>query len=168
LSGSKTHLRIDPSHFTFSSLGVHSPNPLIANDFFWSIGICRRLIAGAFIVLALTSAPGAAQQTSAALAGPAYRIHPGDEIEIMVWGDVRLQRILRVLPDGTIAFPLAGHIVAGGQLPTDIERVITAALRPQYRGAVPQVTVMVKYPSGYQFSVIEKVQSPGTFTPGRT
>ena len=129
--------------------------------------MCRRLIGGALIVFALTSTPGAAQQTSAALVGPAYRIHPGDEIEIMVWGDARLQRILRVLPDGTIAFPLAGQIVAGGQLPTDIERLITAALRPQYRGAVPQVTVMVKNPSGYQFSVIGKVQSPGTFTPGR-
>ena len=129
--------------------------------------MCGRLVAAAFIVLALASTPGAAQQTSAASVGPAYRIHPGDEIEIMVWGDARLQRILRVLPDGTIAFPLAGQIVAGGQLPTDIERLITAALRPQYRGAVPQVTVMVKNPSGYQFSVIGKVQSPGTFTPGR-
>ena len=129
--------------------------------------MCRRLVTAAFIVLALASAPGAAQQTSAALVGPAYRIHPGDEIEIMVWGDARLQRTLRVLPDGTIAFPLAGQIVAGGQLPTDIERLITAALRPQYRGAVPQVTVMVKNPSGYQFSVIGKVQKPGTFTPGR-
>ena len=129
--------------------------------------MCRRLVAAAFLGLALASTPGAAQQTSAASVGPAYRIHPGDEIEIMVWGDARLQRILRVLPDGTIAFPLAGQIVAGGQLPTDIERLITAALRPQYRGAVPQVTVMVKNPSGYQFSVIGKVQSPGTFTPGR-
>lgn len=129
--------------------------------------MCTRLVAAAFIVFALASAPGAAQQARAASVGPAYRIHPGDEIEIMVWGDARLQRTLRVLPDGTIAFPLAGQIVAGGQLPTDIERVITHALRPQYRGAVPQVTVMVKNPSGYQFSVIGKVQSPGTFTPGR-
>ena len=126
-----------------------------------------RLMAGAFTVLAWASTPVTAQTTSAPLAGPAYRIHPGDEIEIMVWGDARLQRILRVLPDGTIAFPLAGQIVAGGQLPTDVERIITAALRSQYRGAVPQVTVMVKNPSGYQFSVIGKVQSPGTFTPGR-
>src|SRR5215207_8867402 len=132
-----------------------------------ALAMCRRLVAVSFIVLALASAPSAAQQAPAALVGPAYRIHPGDEIEIMVWGDARLQRTLRVLPDGTIAFPLAGQIVAGGQLPSDIERIITAALQPQYRGAVPQVTVMVKNPSGYQFSVIGKVQSPGTFTPGR-
>ena len=54
--------------------------------------MCRRLVAAAFLVLALASTPGAAQQTSAASVGPAYRIHPGDEIEIMVWGDARLQR----------------------------------------------------------------------------
>lgn len=127
----------------------------------------RRSAAAAFVVFALAGTPGAAQQAPAGRVGPAYRINPGDDIEIMVWGDARLQRTLRVLPDGTIAFPLAGQIVAGGQLPTDIERIITAALRPQYRGAVPQVTVMVKNPSGYQFSVIGKVQSPGAFTPGR-
>jgi len=45
--------------------------------------------------------------------------------------------------------------------------VITAGLQPQYKGPVPQVTVSVKRPSGYQFSVIGKVRSPGTFTPGR-
>lgn len=129
--------------------------------------MCRRLVIAAFVVYSLASTPAVAQQAPTGPVGPAYRIHPGDEIEILVWGDARLQRTLRVLPDGTIAFPLAGQIVAGGQLPTDIERVISVALRPQYRGAVPQVTVMVKNPSGYQFSVIGKVKSPGTFTPGR-
>jgi polysaccharide export outer membrane protein len=52
-------------------------------------------------------------------------------------------------------------------LPSDLERVITAGLQPQYKGPVPQVTVSVKKASGYQFSVIGKVRNPGTFTPGR-
>ena len=109
----------------------------------------------------------AVQPVPSVAAGPAYRINPGDEIEVMVWGDERLQRIVRVLPDGTFAFPLVGQIVAAGQLPSDLERIVSAALRQQYRGAVPQVTVSVKNPSGYQFSVIGKVRSPGTYTPGR-
>jgi polysaccharide export outer membrane protein len=99
--------------------------------------------------------------------GPAYRINAGDDIEVMVWGDDRLQRSVRVLPDGTFSFPLVGQVVAAGQLPSDLERIISAALRPQYRGAVPQVTVSVKNPSGYQFSVVGKVKAPGTYTPGR-
>lgn len=116
------------------------------------------------------SAPALAQQASrpaAAAAGVAYRINPGDELEVLVWGDERLQRAVRVLPDGTFAFPLVGQVVAAGRLPSELERIITAGLQPQYRGQVPQVTVSVKNPAGFQFSVIGKVKGPGTFTPGR-
>src|SRR5205085_8688337 len=104
---------------------------------------------------------------SATVSGTPYRINPGDELEVLVWGDERLQRSVLVLPDGTFAFPLVGQVNAAGRLPSDLERVITAGLQPQYKGPVPQVTVSVKKPSGYQFSVIGKVRSPGTFTPGR-
>ena len=96
-----------------------------------------------------------------------YRINPGDELEVLVWGDERLQRSVLVLPDGTFAFPLVGQVNAAGHLPSEIERVITAGLQPQYKGPVPQVTVSVKKASGYQFSVVGKVRNPGTFTPGR-
>jgi polysaccharide export outer membrane protein len=104
---------------------------------------------------------------SATVSGTPYRINPGDELEILVWGDERLQRSVLVLPDGTFAFPLVGQVNAAGRLPSELERVITAGLQPQYKGPVPQVTVSVKKASGYQFSVIGKVRNPGTFTPGR-
>ena len=114
------------------------------------------------------SASSAAQtRPAAASQASAYRINPGDELEILVWGDERLQRSVLVLPDGTFAFPLVGQVTAIGRLPSEIERLITVGLQPQYKGPVPQVTVSVKKPSGYQFSVIGKVRSPGTFTPGR-
>jgi polysaccharide export outer membrane protein len=97
----------------------------------------------------------------------AYKINPGDELEIYVWGEERLQRTVRVLPDGTIGFPLAGQLVAQGYEPSELEAFISAALKGQYRGPVPAVTVSVKAPAGMQFSVMGKVRSPGTFTPGR-
>ena len=125
------------------------------------------LIAGLLFIQIAIPEVAAAQSPTAATAGPAYRINPGDEIEVMVWGDERLQRAVRVLPDGTFAFPLVGQVVAAGQLPAELERIITAALRPQYRGVVPQVTVTVRNPSGYTFSVVGKVRAPGTYTPGR-
>jgi polysaccharide export outer membrane protein len=125
------------------------------------------LIAGLLFIQIAMPEVAAAQSPTAATAGPAYRINPGDEIEVMVWGDERLQRSVRVLPDGTFAFPLVGQVVAAGQLPAELERIITAALRPQYRGVVPQVTVTVRNPSGYTFSVVGKVRAPGTYTPGR-
>ncbi|MGB5076790.1 MAG: polysaccharide biosynthesis/export family protein [Sphingorhabdus sp.] len=97
----------------------------------------------------------------------AYRINAGDQLEIYVWGEERLQRAVKVLPDGTIAFPLVGQIVAQGYLPAEIEAQISNGLKNQYRGDVPQVTVSVVSPSGMQFSVMGRVRSPGTFTPGR-
>jgi len=131
--------------------------------------VIKRGFALLFSCLALLSltVSAAAQLGPRAPATTPYRINAGDELEVLVWGDERLQRDVLVLPDGTFAFPLVGQVVAAGHLPTEIERVITAGLQPQYKGPVPQVTVSVKKPSGYQFSVIGKVRAPGTFTPGR-
>lgn len=135
--------------------------------------IRRRL---AFFIAGLTllgiSATAVAQAPlsvppSAAFGGALYRVNPGDQLFVMVWGDERLQRSVLVLPDGTFAFPLVGQINAAGKLPAEIERVISAGLQPQYKGPVPQVTVTVEKATGYSFSVIGKVRSPGTFTPGR-
>ncbi|WP_082545590.1 MULTISPECIES: polysaccharide biosynthesis/export family protein [unclassified Sphingomonas] len=112
--------------------------------------------------------PAAAAPVAPAPAAPLkpYRINPGDEIEIYVWGDDRLQRVLKVLPDGSVSFPLVGRIDALNKLPTDLEGVIVAGLADQYRNTVPRVTVSVKNPSGLSFSVAGKVRAPGAFTPG--
>ena len=108
-----------------------------------------------------------ATNTRAAPATANYRINAGDQLEIYVWGEERLQREVKVLPDGTIAFPLVGQIKAQGALPSEIETLISNGLKTQYRGEVPQVTVSVSAPTGMQFSVMGRVKSPGTFTPGR-
>lgn len=127
------------------------------------------LVLSAFVILpanaqeATASGPGA---TGVAIGQP-YRINPGDELSISVWGEERLQRQVRVLPDGTFAFPLVGKIVAQGYLPSEIETLITTGLRDQYRGEVPQVTVSVTVASGLQFSIVGRVNSPGAFAPGR-
>ena len=96
-----------------------------------------------------------------------YRINPGDELEVYVWGDERLQRQIRVLPDGTMAMPLVGQLSVQGLLPEQVQDAISKRLASQYRGAVPQVTVSVRSPAGLQFSVVGKVRNPGSFTPGR-
>ena len=121
----------------------------------------------ALLSVAVGTAVQAAQPVGPAAVSMPYRINAGDELEILVWGDERLQRSVLVLPDGTFAFPLVGQVNAAGRLPAEIQRVITLGLQPQYKGPVPQVTVSVKRASGYQFSVIGKVNNPGTFTPGR-
>jgi polysaccharide biosynthesis/export protein len=96
-----------------------------------------------------------------------YRISPGDQLDVYVWGDERLQRPMSVLPDGTFGFPLAGTVTAGGHTPNEVEQELSRLLAPQYKGVAPQVTVSVKQPSGMQVSVVGKVRSPGTFSPIR-
>ena len=70
---------------------------------------------------------------SATVAGTPYRVNPGDELEILVWGDERLQRSVLVLPDGTFAFPLVGQVNAAGRLPSEIERVFSPSTRDPSR-----------------------------------
>lgn len=126
----------------------------------------------AAVILSAASPAALAQsgQASAGAQGGAlrpYRINPGDELEIYVWGEERLQRQVRVLPDGTFSYPLVGRVDAVGKLPAEVEAAITRGLRPQYREQVPQVTVSIRAPSGLQFSVAGRVRAPGAFTPGR-
>ncbi len=96
-----------------------------------------------------------------------YVVNPGDQLEIYVWGEERLQRALRVLPDGSFSFPLIGRLTAAGKTLPQIETFVSNGLQDQYRGRVPQVTVSVTAPSGLQFAVAGRVKAPGTFTPGR-
>lgn len=117
---------------------------------------------------AATAQDAASSPSAGAVSTPRpYTINAGDEIEVYVWGEERLQRAIRVLPDGTFSFPLVGRVEALGQLPSQIEAKITKGLQSQYRGDVPQVTVSVRSPAGFQVSVVGKVKAAGTFTPGR-
>lgn len=123
------------------------------------------------LLLAVLMEPGAvrAQQPSTVpetTLAP-YRINAGDEIEVHVWGEERLQRRIRVLPDGSFSFPLVGRVVAVNKLPKEIEEIVSSRLAEQYRESVPFVTVSVLNPSGMQYTVIGKVRSPGAFSPGR-
>jgi polysaccharide export outer membrane protein len=123
-------------------------------------------IAAAFTVASVLPQLALAQGATTAVAR-AYRINPGDELEIYVWGEERLSRDIKVLPDGTISFPLVGQINVLGKLPHDVETEIVAGLRSKYRDTVPQVTVSVKNAIGMQFSIVGKVKQPGAFTTGR-
>ena len=129
-------------------------------------------LAGADMAQAQAPAQGATTQQPASSAQPTpavstYRINSGDELEIYVWGEERLQRQLRVLPDGTIAFPLVGQLRVAGLMPQEVERLVSDRLRDQYRGEVPFVTVTVRAPTGMRFSVLGKVRSPGVFDAAR-
>jgi polysaccharide export outer membrane protein len=67
-------------------------------------------------------------------------LHPGDRIQISVWQDPKLDRVVIIGPDGMISFPLAGHIKAGGMTPQALEEAVRSRLQKSYTGQL-DVTV---------------------------
>nr|AHA38087.1 polymerization/export protein [Sphingomonas sanxanigenens] len=95
-----------------------------------------------------------------------YRVNPGDDLDVFVWGEERMQRSVRVQPDGTFSFPLAGTIKAMGRNVTDIAADIRERIAVNYRSTAPDVTVSVRDATGLRFFVVGKVRTPGSFSSG--
>ena len=68
------------------------------------------LILLAFLVAADVSAA----EKMSPLTEKDYVIGPGDVLEISVWKEESLTKLLTVLPDGKITYPLIGEVAAGG------------------------------------------------------
>jgi len=78
----------------------------------------------------------------AATAQSDYRIQPGDRLQIEVLEDPELNRTVLVLPDGSISFPLAGTIRAGGRSIDTVARTLAAELASDF-AVEPTVLVSV-------------------------
>ncbi|MEE4453628.1 polysaccharide biosynthesis/export family protein [Novosphingobium resinovorum] len=97
---------------------------------------------------------------------PRYVVKAGDQLDVFVWGEERMQRQVLVQPDGTFAFPLAGTIRADGRNVSDIADDIRGRIALNYTSAPPDVTVTVRETDGTRFYVLGKVRTPGSFTSG--
>lgn len=122
------------------------------------------IITLAAIVASLTVVtPARPQERSQEELSPqdAYRINPGDLLEISVWGEEDLQREVRVRPDGAFSFPLAGEILARGRTPTEVRQDLDSRLSRYVPDLVTTVTVTAT--DGNQIFVIGQVTMPGRF-----
>ena len=90
-----------------------------------------------------------------------YHIGPGDTLEISVWKDESLSRLLAVPPDGIISFPLIGDINVNNMTVRALREIVTKKLS-EY---VPDVTVTVMLAEikSLKAYVIGKVNNPGVF-----
>ena len=90
-----------------------------------------------------------------------YVIGPGDILEISVWKEADLTKLVTVLPDGKIAFPLIGQINAEGltlgQLKEKIEKKIERYV-PN-----PNLSIAVQQINSLHIYVVGKVLNPGRF-----
>lgn len=72
---------------------------------------------------------------------PFYKIGPGDQLRIFVWGNEDLTTEVRVRPDGRVSIPLMEDVVAAGKTPTELSREVEERLGVFVQD--PLVTVMV-------------------------
>ena len=95
----------------------------------------------------------------------AYRIQPGDVLEVSVWQEENLQKQVLVRPDGGMSFPLAGDMQAAGKSVAEVQKLITERLTKYIPD--PVVTVSTLKLDGNKVYVIGKVARPGEFQANR-
>jgi polysaccharide export outer membrane protein len=88
-----------------------------------------------------------------------YALRHGDKLQISVWREDALNREVKVLPDGSISFPLVGRIMVSGVSTAEVEKRIRDGLKPYIPEAV--VSVVVTATEGNTVYVLGKVLKPG-------
>ena len=95
------------------------------------------------------------------IAGPDYRLGPGDVIDVQIVGrvDVNRQQVV-VDPEGAIALPPLGTIRVAGRTLLEANRIVAARARSIFRFA--DVSMMVQTPRAFELIVSGEVERPGT------
>ena len=115
------------------------------------------------LVLGLGSSCAGATKSERVVTQPPseYRIGREDVLEIVVWREPELSRMMPVRPDGYIALPLVGEIEAAGKTPSQLRQELAKAFSPYVKDA--SVAVLVREINGPRFSVMGEVAKPGTY-----
>lgn len=130
----------------------------------------RAWVLAAGVLLAGMAVPAAAQVPAAgagAVVAPAeslpplYTLRPGDELKVVVPHHPELTEELPVRPDGRLAFPIAGEVVAVGRTPEDVARELKSRLEVTLRNA--DVTVIVRKFADLRIYVGGEVNQVGVY-----
>ena len=115
-----------------------------------------------------TPAPGA-QRPNVASTGsaaqpmsndPGYRLGPGDQLHITVFGQQDMSGNYQIDGNGMLAFPLIGRIHAGGMSAAQLQQEITQKLSPDY---IRNPSVSVEVLNYRPFYILGEVQKPGAY-----
>lgn len=90
-----------------------------------------------------------------------YRIGVNDVLDVHVWKEPELSRVIPVRPDGKVSLPLVGELQAMGRSPLELRNTITDRLKAYV--SHPEVTVIVQQINSQRYFVIGEVQSPGIY-----
>lgn len=90
-----------------------------------------------------------------------FRIGREDVLDIAVWRDPDLSRVLPVRPDGFITMPMAGEVMAAGKTPAELEAELKQKLSPFVQE--PRVNVIVREVNSSRVFVTGEVTHPGVY-----
>src|SRR6202789_508402 len=92
---------------------------------------------------------------------PNYIIGAQDVLDISVWKEPEVSRVVRVRPDGKISLPLLNDVQAAGLTPGQLAAQITDSLKKYVTN--PQVTVIVTTINSQRVYILGEVTRPGAF-----
>jgi len=119
-----------------------------------------KLLLGVLICLA-AAVPAAAADTAMPAIGQSYLIGPGDVLEISVWKEEALTKLVTVLPDGKISFPLIGETMATGKTVAQLKDEIETRLARYVPD--PVLSVSIYQMNSLNIYVVGRVNKPGRF-----
>jgi polysaccharide biosynthesis/export protein len=90
-----------------------------------------------------------------------YTIGPEDVLEITVWRNTDLSKVVAVRPDGRISLPLIGDVGAAGRTAVELAGAIAEKLKEFKEN--PQVSIVVKEVNSYAIYVLGEVTKPGKY-----
>jgi polysaccharide export outer membrane protein len=90
-----------------------------------------------------------------------YVINPGDQLQIEVWQNQQLTRLVTVRPDGKITLPLVNDVPAAGDTVPQFQKRLTGALKTYLKD--PIVSITVTQFSNKQIYMLGQVRTSGAF-----
>ena len=127
------------------------------------------LLFGALVATVLTAADRSGAQAPAVAGAEGgrgtspteYRIGPEDVLQISVWKNEAMSRMVTVRPDGKISMALLNDIQAAGLTALQLREVVAKKLAEYI--PTPEISVIVAEVRSFKVSVIGEVTRPGRF-----
>jgi len=102
-----------------------------------------------------------AQAPKAATNDANYVIGAQDVLDVSIWKEQDISRVVPVRPDGKISLPLLNDVQAAGLTPAQLAAQITESLKKYVTN--PQVTVIVTTINSQRVYILGEVTRPGAF-----
>jgi len=102
-----------------------------------------------------------AQEITISKEAEEYILKRGDRLSIEVMDHPEFTKKVRILPDGTIEYPILGNMLVEGLSAKQLGEIIKHNLEPYV--PIPVVTVYVTEIYGESINIIGYVNSPGTY-----